>query len=198
MSDDALEKLQKEIRVCHDCVERFGYFPHPIAFGKKEAKIMQISQAPSKLVHETLRPFNDPSGKRLREQWYRISDDVFYDPTCFYITSIAHCYPGKAKNGGDQKPPKYCADKWLEKEMACVENEIYILIGRYAAHYFFPKENFTQMIFEDHWLNGKPTFILPHPSPLNMRWFKMYPQFEAERMPKIAEKIKEILELPLE
>lgn len=198
MSYDTLEKLQKEIQTCHDCKERFGYLPHPIAFGKKEAKIMQISQAPSKLVHETRLPFNDPSGKRLREQWYQISDEVFYDPMCFYITSIAHCYPGKAKNGGDHKPPKHCADKWLLKEMACVENEIYILIGRYAAHYFFPKEKFTEMIFKDHWLNGKPAFILPHPSPLNMRWFKMYPQFEAERMPMIAKVIKKTLGIPIE
>lgn len=196
MKQTTLEKLQEEIRHCRDCQERFGYSPHPIAFGSTEALIMQISQAPSKLVHETLRPFNDLSGKRLREQWYQMSEDVFYDPANFYITSIAHCYPGKAKNGGDQKPPKYCADKWLLKEMECVNNKIYILIGQYAAQYFFPKENFTEMVFKDHLLNGKLTFILPHPSPLNRRWFKMYPQFETERMPYIAKIIKETLFLP--
>ena len=56
----------------------------------------------------------------------------------FYITSIAHCYPGKSKNGGDRLPPKCCADKWLKKELEYVQNDIYILIGGKAAEYLFP------------------------------------------------------------
>ena len=42
-------------------------------------KIMQISQAPSLNVHNTLKPFNDLSGKKLREKWYDIDDETFYD-----------------------------------------------------------------------------------------------------------------------
>ncbi|MFR0985782.1 MAG: uracil-DNA glycosylase family protein [Frisingicoccus sp.] len=53
---------------------------------------MQISQAPSRTVHNTGKPFNDASGRRLRSEWYRISDETFYNPDNFYIVSIAHCY----------------------------------------------------------------------------------------------------------
>lgn len=55
----------------------------------------QISQAPSIHVHESGLPFNDASGKRLRQEWYQISDACFYDPNNFYIASMGHCYPGK-------------------------------------------------------------------------------------------------------
>ena len=67
--------------------------------GNPHAKIFQISQAPSIHVHESGLPFNDASGKRLRQEWYQISDACFYDPNNFYIASMGHCYPGKKERG---------------------------------------------------------------------------------------------------
>ena len=154
---------------------------------------MQISQAPSRRVHETGKPFNDASGQKLRHDWYGIADEEFYNPDFFYIVSVAHCFPGKAPGGGDRKPPKICAGKWLLKEMELVNNEIYILVGRYAAEFFFPKCNFTDLIFKDQRLNGKPAYVLPHPSPLNVKWFLDHPDFEEKRIKEIRDEIYRIL-----
>jgi uracil-DNA glycosylase family 4 len=129
---EKFDRLKDEILNCRLCNEKFGHDCHPVFWGNKNAKIMQISQAPSLNVHNTLKPFNDLSGKKLL-QWYGISDDIFYNPENFYITSLAHCYPGKSKSGGDRLPPKCCSDKWLKQEILLVENEIYIVIGSYAA-----------------------------------------------------------------
>ena len=93
---DPFEALQNQIRACRICRERFGYEPHPVVFGSRTAPVMQISQAPSRNVHQTLRPFDDASGRKLRRDWYRIADEIFYDPACFLITSTAKCYPGKS------------------------------------------------------------------------------------------------------
>lgn len=187
------ETLREEIFSCRECEERFGFEPHPIVLGSEKSKIMHISQAPSKNVHQTRRPFDDASGKRLREEWYHISDEVFYNPKNFYFTSIAHCYPGKSPNGGDRLPPLSCARKWLHREMEIVDNKLFLLVGKKAADFFFPKQNFTELVFTNHELEGKPVYILPHPSPLNVKWFMDNPAFLEKRVFEVEEKIHEVL-----
>lgn len=191
-----LKDLHVHLAACRHCQSDFGFEPHPILFGNPQAKIMQISQAPSRTVHTTGKPFNDASGKRLRSEWYRITDETFYNPDNFYIASIAHCFPGKNSNGGDRRPPKYCADKWLIEEIKMVQNKIYIIIGGIAAEYFFPGEKMTALVFQDLILNGKPAFVLPHPSPLNMNWFRNHPDFEKRRIIEIADSVHAALGIP--
>jgi len=189
------EKFKEEILKCRLCEDRFGFEPHPIVFGNKRSKIMQISQAPSNNVHVTLKPFNDPSGKKLRNEWYMISDDTFYDPNNFYITAMAHCYPGKSKSGGDRQPPVGCARKWLKKELDFIDNELFIIIGSKAAKFLFPNEDFKKLIFSNNILNGKKAIVLPHPSPLNIKWFKENPEFYTERLFEIRKIIHGILNI---
>ncbi len=188
-----LQILHKQIKACRQCGQSFGFEPHPVVFGTAGAKIMQISQAPSRTVHQTGKPFNDASGKRLRSKWYQISDDMFYHPDNFYIVSIAHCYPGKHPGGGDRRPPVCCAETWLSQELELVQNELYILIGGYAASYFFPGRQLTELVFQSLTLRGKPAFVLPHPSPLNIRWFQENPEFGDQRMPEIRKTIHALL-----
>ena len=187
------QDLIKGIKSCRDCKGLFGFEPNPIVQGSQTAKILQISQAPSKNVQKTSKCFTDASGKKLRREWYQISDEDFYNENNFYITSIGHCYPGKDKNGGDKKPPTHCADKWLQQEIKLVQSKLIILIGSYAANYFFPKEDFSKLIFEDHQIREKRTIILPHPSPLNQKWFKDHPNFQTTRLPQIRKCIQEVL-----
>lgn len=188
------KKLKTEILNCRLCAENFGFEPHPILMGNENSKIMHISQAPSQNVHKTGKPFDDASGRRLRNDWYHITDEVFYNPDNFYITAIAHCYPGKSPNGGDRLPPKSCANRWLHQEIALVHNEIFLLLGRKAAGFFFPKQDFTSLIFKNNEINGKPAYVLPHPSPLNIRWFKENPAFLDTRVQQIEQVIHEVLE----
>ncbi len=192
-SFDNFDKLQQNIRNCRLCENKFGFEPHPIVFGRQRSKIMHISQAPSQNVYHTGKPFNDPSGKRLRSEWYQISDELFYNPDNFYIVSIAHCYPGKNPSGGDKLPPVSCAKQWLTQILPLVDNSIYLLIGKVAADYFFPKNNFVDLVFRDMDLNGKPAYVLPHPSPLNIKWFRDHPQFLDYRMPDIRQVIHQVL-----
>jgi len=189
------DQLREEILNCRLCEEKFGFEPHPILMGAVNSKIMQISQAPSQNVHKTLKPFDDASGKKLRNEWYHISDEVFYNPDNFYITAIAHCYPGKSPNGGDKLPPKSCAKMWLKKEIELVNNHIFILLGRKAAGFFFPNQNFTDLIFNDNIINCIPAYVLPHPSPLNVKWFKDNPEFLNTRVFQIEKAIHEVLKI---
>lgn len=189
------DELKQEILSCRKCREKFGFEPHPVVMGNANAKIIHISQAPSKSVHETRKSWNDASGKRLRDEWYHVSEEVFYDPDNFYFTCIAHCYPGKAPKGGDRLPPKICAKTWLVREIKEVNNKMFLLVGRHAANFFFPNEDFTSLVFSDHEINGKPAYVLPHPSPLNVKWFKDNPDFLNVRIKEIEKKIHEVLGL---
>ena len=110
-----------------------------MVFGNENSKIFQISQALSSTVHMTGKPFNDLSGKRLKYSWYQVTDEILYNPDNFYITALGHCYPGKTTSGGDKQPPKICSKKWLEKELEMICNDIYILIVKKAAMYFFQR-----------------------------------------------------------
>lgn len=186
-----LEKLQAQLRACRHCEGMLE--PRPVVHGNPGAPILQVSQAPGKKVHETGIPFNDASGRRLRQDWYQISDAQFYDPDLFYITSMGHCYPGKGKTG-DKKPPRCCFDLWTRREIELKPGtRMMLVIGREAASRLFPKLEFTELVFQDQEYDGIPCYVLPHPSPLNVRWFRMHPEFETQRMPMIREKLHQVL-----
>lgn len=194
-SEILFNELKQEILNCRRCREKFGFEPHPVVMGNANSRIIHISQAPSQNVYNTLKPWNDASGNRLRNEWYHISDEVFYNPDNFYFTSIAHCYPGKSSNGGDRLPPKICAKTWLVREIEAVNNKIFILVGSKAADFFFPNKDFTSLVFKDHVINGKSAYVLPHPSPLNIKWFKDNPDFLNVRVKEIETKVHEVLEM---
>ena len=187
------KELIKSIKNCRECKDYFGFEPRPVFGGDENARIIQISQAPSQNVHKTGKLFNDNSGKKLISEWYQIPSDDFYNGKNFYITAISHCYPGKNSNSGDRKPPKKCADKWLKKEIGLINNKLFVLIGYYATKYFFPNKKFTQLIFDNQKINNKPTIILPHPSPTNKKWFKNNPNFMLKKLPKIRKIIHKTL-----
>ncbi len=88
--NDELNKILENLKKCEICKEKFGFQPHPVFWGNANSKAVQISQAPSATVHETLKPFTDKTGKKLKYEWYMIDDEVFYNPNNFYIASPLH------------------------------------------------------------------------------------------------------------
>ena len=50
------------------------------------------------------------------------------------------------------------------------------------------------MIFKNNSINGKLAIVLPHPSPLNIKWFKDHPEFMKKRIFEIRKIINEVLE----
>lgn len=186
-------QLRYDIEKCRQCAPKFGFEPKPLFFGHQNSKIVQISQAPSAQAGENNKPFTDMSGKTLKYEWYQIKDEDFYNQDNFFIGAMAHCYPGKDKNGNDRTPPKCCFDLWVKKELELVDNEIYILIGAKSAHAFFPEENFEDLVFKNNYLNGKLTLVLPHPSPLNRRWLRTHPLFMESRIHEVRKLVKDII-----
>jgi uracil-DNA glycosylase len=61
--------------------------------GKALPRILIAVQASGARVHQSGRPFTDPSGDRLRT-WMGIGEDIFYDPAQVAILQMAFCFPG--------------------------------------------------------------------------------------------------------
>ncbi|MGI9464432.1 MAG: uracil-DNA glycosylase family protein, partial [Aestuariivirgaceae bacterium] len=111
-----LDQLLKEIHACRICRDTpdgiaLPHDPRPVVQVSKSAKILIVGQAPGTRVHESGRPFTDPSGDRLR-QWMGVDNEVFYDETRIAIVPMGFCFPGLDKRGGDLPPRPECARSW--------------------------------------------------------------------------------------
>ena len=187
-----MEDLLCKIRDCKVCKDHLPLGPRPIIEANKNSRIVLISQAPGRVVHESGIAWKDQSGKKLRE-WLGVDEDTFYEPDNFAILPMGFCYPGKAKTG-DLPPRKECAPLWHEEVWENMKNvQLKIVIGAYAGDYYLGKDrNLTEKVknYPDYLSEFWP---LPHPSPVNRFWRIKNPWFEENVVPKLQDKIAEIL-----
>lgn len=188
-----LDRLLTEVRACIVCQKDLPLRPNPILRAKQTAKILIIGQAPGIKVHESGIPWNDPSGKRLR-QWMNISDELFYDETKIAIIPMGFCYPGKGKSG-DLPPRKECAELWHQKLLNNLPNiKLTLLIGQHAQKYYLSQTKATLAETVKAWKQYGPSYFpLPHPSPRNIRWFKNNSWFESKTIPQLRKQIGIVL-----
>ena len=69
--------LVSEVRTCTICAAHLPLGPRPIVQIHPAARILIAGQAPGRKVHESGVPFDDASGKRLRE-WMGVTREIFY------------------------------------------------------------------------------------------------------------------------
>jgi uracil-DNA glycosylase len=185
--------ILKKVRACDLCASQLPLEPRPVVQLHPEASILIAGQAPGEKVHETGIPFDDPSGKRLRE-WMGIDAEFFYDPKKVAILPMGFCYPGTGKSG-DLPPRPECAAQWRHQILEHLPNiQLTLVIGQYAQNWHLQnnkKSNLTETVkaWQDYWPILLP---LPHPSPRNNIWLKKNPWFEAEILPALKEKIANI------
>lgn len=181
-----LEKIQK----CEVCKELLPSGPRPVVQLSTLSKIIVIGQAPGRRVHETGIPWNDASGKKLRE-WMRVDEATFYNPDIFSILPMSFCYPGKGISG-DLPPRPECAPLWHQQVFNYFNGPLLILlIGQYAQRYYLKKGfkgNLTETVrsYQEFLPNYFP---LPHPSPRNQNWVMINSWFTEEVLPELQKRI---------
>ena len=76
--------LIQQVKNCSECAGHLPLGPKPVfQFGPK-APILLVSQAPGTAAHHSGKPFDDPSGERLR-RWLGVSSESFYNPEHFSL-----------------------------------------------------------------------------------------------------------------
>ncbi len=176
--EQALRDLHARLRKCRLCLEA-GYeiYPRAIFSGNSDARIMSIGQAPGITEKEAGRPFNAGSGTRLfqwlaeagiKEDWYRSRQ---------YMSSVTKCYPGRANSGSGDRVPTRAEQQlcrpYLEEEIALVDPQLILLIGRLAINLYFPTSlPLTKLIGTHKQVDSRWLVPLPHPSGAS-RWHQI-------------------------
>jgi uracil-DNA glycosylase len=189
-----LEHLLREIRACRLCEAQLPLGPNPVLRASAGARLLIVGQAPGTRVHASGIPWDDASGRRLRE-WLHLEAVTFYDEQRVAIVPMGFCYPGKA-GSGDAPPRPECRATWHPRLMPLMPKVgLTLLIGQYAQAYFLgarrkPSLGETVRAWRDYLPAHLP---LPHPSPRNVAWFKANPWFEAEVLPVLRERVHGLL-----
>ncbi|MBT33260.1 MAG: IclR family transcriptional regulator [Thalassobius sp.] len=190
-----LKELLTEIKKCTVCESHLPLGANPVVSAHKKSKILIVGQAPGTKVHQSGIPWDDQSGKRLRE-WMGIDTDIFYDTEKIAIIPMGFCYPGRGKSG-DLPPRKECAPLWHHQLLTQLPNlQLTLLIGQYAQKYYL-KEKVANKTLTDTvktFYEYMPSYIpLPHPSPRNNIWMRKNDWFEADVLPVLKTKVKELI-----
>ncbi|WP_443748175.1 uracil-DNA glycosylase family protein [Asticcacaulis solisilvae] len=187
-----ISPLLEEIRACRLCEAHLPLGPRPVLrAASPEARVLIVGQAPGTKVHASGIPWDDASGKRLRD-WMGVEPDAFYDETKFAIVPMGFCYPGRGK-GGDNPPRPECAPLWHVRVREHLPNiRLTLLIGSYAhAWYLKDKRKATlgETVRAWHDYTGQGFLPLVHPSPRNQMWLRRNSWFEDEIVPYLRERI---------
>jgi uracil-DNA glycosylase len=188
-----LDALLARARACTIC-KGLPLGPAPLLQAGTNARILIASQAPGSKTHVKGRPFDDASGKRLR-QWLGVSEEQFYDPESFAILPMGFCYPGTGA-GGDLPPRPECAPAWREPLLQAMPRiELTLVLGQYALDWHLgTRKSRTLTDTVKRWQEFWPDLLpLPHPSPRNIRWFMANPWFEAEVIPVLQDRVRGLL-----
>lgn len=189
---DPLARLLIRVRACRVCEPDLPCGPRPVLQAGRKARLRIIGQAPGRKVHETGVPWDDASGRRLRE-WLGITAAQFYDPQETALIPMGFCYPGRGTSG-DNPPRPECAPLWHAKLDALMPDiGLNILVGHYAQNHYLAgrrKANLGETVRA--WAEYLPTgwLPLPHPSPRNQPWLARNPWFEAELLPHLQKTIR--------
>ena len=190
MSASILEQAKN----CTICADHLPMGPRPVFTVHPKAKILIVGQAPGRKVHESGIPWDDASGKRLR-QWLGVDDATFYNPAVFSILPMGFCFPGTGKSG-DLPPRPECAPQWHEVMIRMMpEIQLTLLFGQYAqAHYLGKARKKTLTETVKNWRAYQPDFLpLPHPSPRNQIWLRKNAWFEEEVVPVLRERVARVI-----
>ncbi|MFT6022179.1 MAG: uracil-DNA glycosylase [Ascidiaceihabitans sp.] len=191
-----LKTLSEKMRSCTICAG-LELGPRPIFQLDEAVKILIVGQAPGRLTHAKDRPFDDPSGVRLRA-WLGVEPTTFYTDKRIGIFPMGLCFPGSG-SGGDKPPRPECADTWRAPVMQALGDvELTLVLGRYAIEWHLPDlkgQPVTEAVRRtSQGENGM--FVLPHPSPRNNRWLKQNDWFETQVVPRIQSKVAQLLQAP--
>lgn len=193
----AILKLAARARECKLCAAELPHPPRPVFRVEHPAPILLVGQAPGRKVHETGIPWNDASGKQLRE-WLGVDDATFYDTKNFSILPTGLCYPGTDPGKGDLPPLPRCAPEWHPEFLKLLNPfiKLRIYIGAYAIRYYLPahaRRSVSDVVGDFRIFIKNGEIPLPHPSPRNRRFLRDRPWFARDVLPELRAKIAILL-----
>ncbi|NGM65997.1 uracil-DNA glycosylase family protein [Sphingobacterium sp. SGR-19] len=193
--NEETEALYREIRCCTICEPKLPAGTNPVLTIDDRSKVLIVGQAPGMKVHLSGIPWDDQSGKELRN-WLGVREEVFYNPENFAIIPMGFCYPGKSKSG-DLPPRAECAPMWHERVLAKLQNiKLTLLVGQYAQSYYLRGQKYKTLTETvRNYRDYLPTYFpLPHPSPRNFIWMTKNQWFKEKTVPVLQGLVSDALQ----
>lgn len=188
---DRLNQLNALMAMCSNCQLRSGCRQVVPGEGNPEAEILFIGEAPGKKEDELGRPFVGAAGKFLDE----MLSSAGMERKDVYIANVAKCRPPENR---DPEPDEIAACwPWLEQQIAIIDPEIIVTLGRHSLGRFFPSAKISDVhgkaFRKEMPAIGKRVFYaLYHPAAAlyngSMREILLK---DFRRIPKIVKKIKD-------
>jgi uracil-DNA glycosylase len=191
--------MTEDLQACRLCAPRFAatataHVPRPMVWFRPEARLLIASQAPGARAHASGRPFTDASGNRLRG-WLGLKEDAFYDQDRVAIVPMAFCFPGYDGKGADLPPPSICAATWRARVLASLPDiRLTVLVGGAAIRWHLGAKGVTDTVAGWRRPAEQDVFPLPHPSWRNTGWLKRNPWFEADLVPVLQARLRDVME----
>ena len=134
-----LETLHGIARVCTRCSELVDCRTQVVpGVGPGDARVMFIGEAPGRNEDQQGEPFVGQAGAYLTE----LLRGIGLDRSSVFITNIVKCRPPDNRNPKKQEIQN-CSD-YLERQLAIIEPDLVVLLGRFALECFFPGEKITK------------------------------------------------------
>ena len=157
----SMEELRQQCQGCQLC--GLGATRKNLVFGdgNPEADIMFIGEGPGEQEDLRGEPFVGPAGQlldKMLEIIYLRRDDV-------YIANIVKCRP--PRNRDPLPAEQEACVGWLQRQIALVDPQIIVFLGRIAACYFLGADfKISRQHGQFYDLNGRRAMALYHPSAL--------------------------------
>ena len=158
---DSWETLKSECARCEAC--ELCRTRHNLVFGvgNESARVMFIGEGPGEQEDLRGEPFVGPAGQlldKMLEIIYLRRDDV-------YIANIVKCRP--PRNRDPLPAEQEACVGWLQRQIALVDPQIIVFLGRIAACYFLGADfKISRQHGQFYDLDGRRAMALYHPSAL--------------------------------
>lgn len=136
MESTELEALAKQLNSCQDCPLRAGCQGTVGWFGNSHSPIMFVGEGPGGVEDDYGCPLIGPSGQLLdKALWasHMTRDRVL-------TTNVIKCRP-KGNRTPTLQEGCFCAQRWLDKEIAIIKPKVIVALGSVALHYLGKPED---------------------------------------------------------
>lgn len=157
-SEEILKEVAAEVSICEKCDLWKSRTKAVPGEGNPHAKVMFIGEGPGFHEDKQGRPFVGPAGQFLDELLASINlkrADVF-------ITNVVKCRP---PGNRDPQPAEINAcDDYLERQIAAINPQVIVTLGRYSMAKFFGSEKISLAHGRARRIDGRICIAMYHPA----------------------------------